>query len=503
MTGAMCGCGRGERPARKEQHGEEQMGLGRFPEGFVWGAATAAYQIEGAVAEDGRGPSIWDTFSHTPGKTLNGDTGDVACDHYHRWRDDIALMRALGIGAYRFSIAWPRVQPQGMGGPNEAGLAFYDRLVDGLLDAGITPFATLYHWDLPQALQDRGGWARRETADAFAAYVDLVARRLGDRVKHWITHNEPWVITFLGHVLGEHAPGLRDWGLALPVSHHLLLSHGRATAALRAARGDAQVGITLNLSPAHPATGSAADRDAARRFDGYLNRWFLDPLFGRGYPADMVGRYGGEPPVEAGDLAAIAAPIDFLGVNYYHPTTVRAAPTGGVAARRRVVRGADRGGVQGDADPLGVAARSAEEAAAAGIEVTAMGWPVEPGGLRELLDRLRRDYAPAALYITENGAAFDDRLVGGAVRDPRRVAYLHGHLAAAGAAIAGGVPLRGYFAWSLLDNFEWAFGYGRRFGLAYVDYPTQRRIPKDSFDWYRRTIAANAVAAPARPGQAG
>ena len=448
-----------------------------FPDGFLWGAATAAYQIEGAVREDGRGPSIWDTFSHTPGKVQDGDTGDIACDHYHRWRADIGLMRDLGLRAYRFSIAWPRIFPDGAGTVNARGLDFYDRLVDELLAANITPFVTLYHWDLPQALQDRGGWTRRDTVDRFAAYADAVARRLGDRVTHWITHNEPWVAAFLGNYLGIHAPGLRDLPTAVLVAHHILLSHGRAAAALRAA-GGGQVGITLNLAPALPASESAADEDAARRMDAHLNRWYLDPLFGRGYPSDLdpqlsvlQGRLADT--TLAADLAAIAAPLDFLGINYYAPQSVRATPL------------AD--------NPLGFAPVTEAELVARGYELTGMGWPVVPDALHDLLLRVQRDYAPPALYITENGAAFPDRVVDGAVNDPQRVAYLAGHLRAASAAIAEGVPLRGYFVWSLLDNFEWSFGYSKRFGIVHVDYATQQRLPKASATWYSEASGTNRV----------
>jgi beta-glucosidase len=449
----------------------------RFPATFLWGAATAAYQIEGAVNEDGRGASIWDTFSHTPGKTRDGDTGDIACDHYHRWQDDVRLMQELGLQAYRFSIAWPRVVPQGVGAINQRGLDFYDRLVDALLAANITPFATLYHWDLPQALQDRGGWANRETVDAFLAYAEAVTRRLGDRVKHWITHNEPWVVAFVGNYQGRHAPGAKDLRTALQVAHHLLLSHGQAVPLIRAASPDAQIGITLDLSEIHPATDTPEDQAAARRFDGCWNRWFLDPLYGRGYPADLVEFYGElMPAVTADDLAQIAVPTDFLGINYYRPTWARAVST--------------------DADQLGFQALPGPELAAAGHEITEMGWPVVPEGLTELLARVQRDYAPPALYITENGAAYDDQPIDGAVNDPRRLAYLHGHFRAAQRAIAAGIPLSGYFVWSLLDNFEWALGYSKRFGLVYLDYPTQTRIVKASAAWYKRVIAANAVVDP-------
>jgi beta-glucosidase len=438
----------------------------RFPDGFVWGTATAAYQIEGAWDEDGKGESIWDRFSHTPGKVFGGDTGDVACDHYHRWRDDIALMRELGLHVYRLSISWPRVLPNGVGAVNSAGLDFYDRLIDGLLEAGIQPYVTLYHWDLPQALQDRGGWANRETVAAFANYADVIVRRLGDRVKNWITHNEPWCTSFLGHWLGDHAPGIRN-GPALAAAHHVLLSHGEAVPVLRAGSPGAQVGITLNFSPAYPASDSDADQAAARRHDGFFNRWFIDPIYGRGYPDDMVALYGAlMPKIQPGDLERMAAPTDFLGVNYYNRAVIRDDPDAPVL---RV----------GHVQPEG--------------EYTAMDWEVYPDGLRALLVRLQRDYAPGRMYITENGAAYPDTLTPDGVHDQPRMSYLSGHLAAAHAAIGEGVPLAGYFYWSLMDNFEWAWGYSKRFGLIYVDYPTQRRILKDSARFYGDVIARNGL----------
>ncbi len=452
-----------------------------LPPDFLWGAATAAYQIEGGAREDGRGESIWDRFSHTPGKVRDGDTGDVACDHYHRWAEDVALMADLGLRAYRFSIAWPRILPAGTAQVNEAGLAWYERLVDALLEAGIQPWVTLYHWDLPRALQDRGGWAARETVDAFVAYAEVVARRLGDRVAGWITHNEPWVVAFPGHHQGRHAPGLEDLGTALRVAHHLLLSHGRAVPMLRAASPRARVGITLNLSSVRPASeaprstssGQAEDVAAARRLDGNLNRWFLDPLFGRAYPADMVASYGAWMPVVApGELDEITAPIDFLGVNSYFPIYVRAAEAG-------------------PGRELGTAELSPAELADRGFEITEMGWPVVPDAFRELLVDVHQTYRPPAIYVTENGAAFHDEVVDGAVHDPRRVAYLAEHLDAVGRAIVAGAPVWGYFVWSLLDNFEWAHGYSKRFGITYVDFPTQRRILKDSGRWYRDLIHAH------------
>ncbi|HWQ15121.1 MAG TPA: GH1 family beta-glucosidase [Roseiflexaceae bacterium] len=440
-----------------------------FPKDFLWGAATAAFQIEGATKEDGRGESIWDRFCATPGKVLNGDTGDPACDHYHRWREDIALMKDLGLQAYRFSIAWPRIIPDGTGQVNQRGLDFYDRLVDGLLEAGIQPYATLYHWDLPQALQDRGGWASRDTAHAFARYADVTARRLGDRVKGWITHNEPWCASILSYWIGEHAPGLKN-GPALEAAHHLLLSHGLAMPAIRAAAPRAEAGITLNFSPAHPASDSEADVAAARRHDGFFNRWFADPLFKGSYPEDMVALYarlGAAAPVQPGDMETIAAPIDFLGVNYYNRAVIQDDP-GGPGLSYRSLR------------PEG--------------EYTHMDWEVYPDALRELLVRLHRDYAPAKMYITENGAAYPDELSpDGRVHDAARTRFLERHFAATHQAIAEGAPVAGFFVWSLMDNFEWAWGYSRRFGIVYVDYETQRRTPKDSAHYYRGVIAANGV----------
>ncbi len=443
----------------------------RFPDGFVWGAATASYQIEGAVHEDGRGESIWDRFSRTPGKTANGDTGDVACDHYHHWQEDIQLMRTLGLNAYRFSIAWPRIVPDGRGHVNEAGLAFYDRLVDGLLEAGITPWVTLYHWDLPQILEDAGGWPNRATADAFAEYTDVVTRRLGDRVKHWITLNEPWCSAFLGYHNGHHAPGRTNLEDALQALHTLLLAHGQAVSIIRRNSPDAQVGITLNLAQVYPTTDSPDDQAAARRYDGYFNRWFLDPLYGRGYPQDMVALYGGDAPAtDAADFPIIAAPTDFLGLNYYSPTFVHNDP---------------------EAAFLQVGHTRRED-----LQYTAMDWAVYPQGLYDLLVRVPRDYPTGPLYITENGAAYPDQVSQNGearVHDPDRTQYYAQHLQAAQRAIGAGVPLQGYFAWSLMDNFEWAFGYTRRFGITYVDYDTQQRTLKDSGRWYKAVIAANAV----------
>ncbi|TMC77459.1 MAG: beta-glucosidase [Chloroflexi bacterium] len=434
----------------------------RFPPGFLFGTATAAYQIEGGHDADGKGPSIWDAFCRQPGAISTGETGDVACDHYHRWREDVALLRDLGCNAYRLSISWPRVVPNGSGAVNEPGLGFYDRLVDKLLNNGIRPFVTLYHWDLPQALQERGGWSAPETVVAFGRYAEVVARRLGDRVRDWMTLNEPEVVAFAGHYVGVHAPGIRDFKTAVGVSHHLLLAHRAAADAIRAAHADARVGIALNLSPCDPASDAPADTEAAVRMDGYLNRWFLDPLFGRGYPKDMLDLY--RPYFDRGtELDRYDGALDFLGVNYYS---------------RRIVRAG--------AGPL-----RADRVDPEGAEHTAIGWEVHPASFRELLVRLDRDYAPRHMYVTENGAAYDDVLVDERVDDPARVAFLARHFDAAATAIAEGVPLRGYFIWTLMDNFEWAHGTSKRFGIVHTDYPTQRRRVKASGDWYRRLIAAH------------
>ncbi len=440
-----------------------------FPEGFVWGAATSSYQIEGAWDEDGKGESIWDRFCHTPGKVDNGDTGDVACDHYHRWPEDVALMKEIGLQAYRFSISWPRILPQGRGAINQAGLDFYDRLVDALLEAGITPFATLYHWDLPQTLQDQGGWPARPTAEAFVEYADVFSRRVGDRVKHWITLNEPFVSAFVGYLEGRHAPGHTDLDEMLAAAHHLLLAHGWAVPIIRRNSSQARVGIVLNLGPCIPASPSVADRAAAWREDGILNRWYLNPLAARGYPADIVRHYGRPMDfVQANDLETIAVPLDFVGLNYY---------------TRRIVRSSEV-----------PEAKNLPRTVFPNREHTEMGWEVYPEGLYELLGRLHFEYRFPAIYITENGAAYADQIgPDGRVDDPQRVAYFKAHLKQAARAIRAGVPLRGYFAWSLLDNFEWAHGYTKRFGLIYVDFSTQQRILKSSAHWYRRVIAANAV----------
>ncbi|MQY08037.1 GH1 family beta-glucosidase [Actinomadura macrotermitis] len=450
-----------------------------FPAGFGWGAATAAYQVEGAAAEDGRGPSIWDDFCRVPGAVLNGDTGDVAVDHYHRAAEDVALMAGLGLDRYRFSISWPRVLPEGAGRVNQAGLDFYRRLVDELLAAGVEPWPTLYHWDLPSVLEDAGGWPERETAHRFADYAALVHEALGDRVRHWTTVNEPWCTAFLGYASGEHAPGRREPAAALWSAHHLMLGHGLAVEAMRAQRPDNRFGAAVNLYAVAPETGHADDVDAARRVDGMQNRLFLDPLLTGRYPEDVladVAAHGFAP--KDSDLAVIAQPLDQLGVNYYSRHTVSGRP--GTAA-------------QAASSPFSAhspwVGSEHVRFVPTGRPVTGMGWEIDEDGLHEVLTRLHREYPAVPLYITENGAGYEEDPGGdGTVHDSERIAYLEAHLKACHRAIADGVPLRGYFVWSLLDNFEWAWGYGKRFGLVHVDYGTQRRVPKDSARWYAGVI---------------
>ncbi|MFD8599268.1 GH1 family beta-glucosidase [Kitasatospora sp. NPDC059646] len=461
----------------------------RFPAGFVWGAATAAYQIEGAADRDGRTPSIWDTFARRPGAVRNGDTGDIAADHYHRYREDVALMCELGLRAYRFSLAWPRVRPGGRGPANEAGLDFYDRLVDELLAAGITPVATLYHWDLPQELEDEGGWTDRATAHRFAEYASIAARRLGDRIPTWTTLNEPWCSAFLGYGNGVHAPGRTDHAAALAAHHHLLLAHGLGTAALRAELpAGAQVSLTLNLAAVRPLTAGPADLDAARRIDGLANRIYLDPVFRGSYPEDVLADTAQITDwsfVRDGDLAEISRPVDSLGINYYTPTVV-------AAEAAEPAEGAPRGDGHQGGSPW-PADRGIRFLPAPGTR-TAMDWPVDADGLYELLTRLRDDLPGVPLLVTENGAAYEDYSdPSGAVHDPERIAYLHAHLAAVHRAIADGAPVRGYFLWSLLDNYEWAYGYSKRFGIVHVDFASQRRTPKDSAHWYRQVIRDGAL----------
>lgn len=448
-----------------------------FPNGFVWGVATSAFQIEGAHDAHGRGRSIWDTYAAQPGFIEDGSDAQVACDHYHRYPEDIGLMESLGVGAYRFSVAWPRILPNGRGTVNAAGLDFYDRLVDGLMSAGINPWVTLYHWDLPQALEEEGGWTNRSTVDAFVELADAVTASLGDRVQHWITHNEPWCVSVLGYAQGDHAPGKRSWPDALVASHHLLLSHARAAQVIRQNALRAKVGITLNVSECEPASPSEADQIAARQFDGELIRWFLDPIYRGSYPNDVIeyhqreGRLlGGMDFVKAGDLEEINTPIDFLGVNYYSRAVVRSATI-----------------PEADNEPRTVTVPDP-------AELTDMGWEVYPAGLARSLVRLNADYEPGSLVVTENGAAYaagpgQD----GSVQDTRRCEYVKSHLQACLDAIDEGVPLHGYFLWSLLDNFEWAFGYAKRFGIVWVDFETQERIIKASGHMYSRIVRSNTL----------
>ena len=445
----------------------------RFPDGFLWGLATSAYQIEGAAREDGRGESVWDRYCRTPGRIAGGATGDVACDHYHRVDSDVGLLAELGVGSYRFSVSWTRILPTGTGAPNGRGLDFYDRLVDRLLERDIAPTVTLNHWDLPQALQDAGGWTARATVDRFDEYAAAVLARLGDRVPRWITHNEPWCIAVLGYWRGVHAPGVAgDLPAALAAAHHLNLSHGRAVRTYREQGHPGAIGITLSLAPHSACSDSDADREAVRLSDGYFNRWFLDPVLRGRYPDDMVRHFSGLTGpldfIRPGDAAAADAGIDFLGVNYYQPRVVRATP------------GQDLGWEvldEGSGGPR-----------------TAMGWEIAPGGLTDLLVRLARDYPGTPLFVTENGVALEDWLSDdGAVHDPVRVDFLRDHFVAAHRAIAAGADLRGYFVWSFMDNFEWALGYRPRFGVVYVDYGTLRRIPKDSARFVREVFTRNAV----------
>ena len=453
----------------------------RFPDGFLWGAATAAYQIEGAPDADGKGPSIWDTFSHAPGTTRHGDNGDVACDSYRRYPQDTAVLKRLGTGGYRMSLSWPRIQPSGRGAVNAKGLDYYNRVIDGLLEAGIVPALTLYHWDLPQPLQDAGGWANRDVASWFAEFAQVAGDAFGDRAGQWITLNEPWVVAHAGYRDGQHAPGIRDTAQAVAANHHLLLAHGRAVAALRTCGVSGGIGITLSLAVARAVTPDAAG--AAAFAEARQNGLYLDPIFRGRYP-ELLDDDPGYSPAAAdglvieGDLGVIGAPLDFLGVNFYAPGYVGLLRPDGEPRRGETVTGPGTVSVQPE-----------------GLPVTAMNWLVEPDALHELLTRV---VAPATgalpVYITENGSAWPDYVTpDGRVHDPERVSYLRGHLAAVHQAISDGVPVKGYYAWSLLDNFEWAEGFSKRFGLAYTDFGTQERILKDSGEFYASVIAANAL----------
>jgi beta-glucosidase len=458
-----------------------------FPADFLIGSATAAYQVEGAAHEDGRTPSIWDTFSHTPGKVTSGHTGDVADDHYHRLSEDLDLMKALDLEAYRFSISWPRVQPGGSGPANEKGLAFYSRLVDGLLQRGIRPIATLYHWDLPQELEDAGGWPARDTAGRFADYAQIVGAALGDRVHTWTTLNEPWCSAYLGYGSGVHAPGRTTGKGALAAVHHLNLAHGLGTSALRSvvAKPDAQYSVTLNLTVARP--GSEDAEDAMRRVDALANRAFTGPMLRGEYPQDLFEDTRDVTDwsfVKPGDSQLIFQPIDFLGVNYYSTVTVRT--WSGVGARTQA---------DGHAPTTGTTWPGSEhvEFVEQAGPYTAMGWNIAPDGLEELLVSLSEQFPSTPLVITENGAAFDDVLEDGRVRDVERIDYLRRHFVAAHRAIERGVDLRGYLVWSLLDNFEWSFGFTKRFGLVHVDYDSLRRTVKDSGLWLAKLVREKRI----------
>ena len=445
-----------------------------FPPDFLWGAATSAYQIEGAVHEDGRAPSVWDRFAALPGATYMGQTGEIAADHYHRMEEDVALMADLNLSAYRFSLSWPRILPQGTGAINERGLDFYDRLVDALLARNIRPLATLYHWDLPVALQDRGGWLVRDTAYAFAEYAEVVARRLGDRVNWWITHNEPWCSAYLSYALGFHAPGLHDKQLAVNVGHHILLSHGLAVPRMRAhLSSQAQVGIAIDFYPVYAADDRPETLLAVTQADAFRNRWFLDPIFRGHYPENLFSDMGVvAPPIQEGDFSTISAPIDFLGVNYY--------------TRKLVQSRTDSASINSvPAD------RYEDVMSIPGASYTEMGWEIFPDGLANILTRIHKEYAPKSLVVTESGAAFDDQWDGNhSVHDQQRIDYLRRHIQTVAEVLRQGVPVKGYVVWSFLDNFEWSEGYRKRFGLVYVDYPTQSRIIKDSGHWYASFVAS-------------
>ncbi len=463
-----------------------------FPADFLFGSATASYQIEGAVTEDGRGPSIWDTFAHTPGKVSGSDTGDIADDHYHRWQSDVSLMSDLGLGAYRFSIAWPRIQPTGTGAVNQQGIDFYSRLVDALLAAGIAPVATLYHWDLPQALQDAGGWPSRDTALRFGEYAEIMAKALGDRISTWTTLNEPWCAAYLGHASGVHAPGITDPAAALAAVHHLNLGHGLAGGVIRSVLGDqTRLSVTLNLHVARPDNpDSHDDLDAVRQIDAVGNRAFLGPMLEGHYPDDLLADTANITDwafVLDGDTKTASVPLSVLGVNFY--STMRVKRRSGDSQAVRI----DGHGVA-ESSPW-VGADTVDFLPQPGPH-TAMGWNIDPEGLTDLLTGLARQYPGLPLMITENGAAFDDVLdADGSVHDPDRVSYLHRHLAAVLDARDAGANVIGYFVWSLLDNFEWSYGYSKRFGITYVDYQTQQRIPKDSSRWYGELLHSRQLPA--------
>jgi beta-glucosidase len=441
------------------------MAIIQFPKDMKWGTATASYQIEGAVKEDGRGPSIWDTFSHAPGNVKNGENGDVACDSYHRYKEDIEIMKELGIDTYRFSVAWPRIFPTGDGEINLKGLEFYHKFVDKLLEAGIEPMCTLYHWDLPQDLQDKGGWDNRETIDAFVRYAETMFKEFSGKIKYWITLNEPWCISYLSNYIGVHAPGNQDLQLATNVAHHLLVAHGRTVQKFRELNIEGEIGFAPNTTWLEPFSDKQEDIDACNREIAYFIEWFMDPVFKGEYPQFMLDWFkkkGVEVKMEDGDLEDIHQPIDFLGINYYTGHLARHKENEGLFDWEFVEMGYER---------------------------TDIGWPVYPEGFYNVLTRITDRYGKVPIYITENGSCYNDEPVDGRVRDDSRTKYLKQHLTALSRSIESGVNIKGYLTWSLLDNFEWAEGYSKRFGIVYVNYRTQERIKKDSFYWYKQTIS--------------
>ncbi|MFV2046375.1 beta-glucosidase [Metabacillus litoralis] len=443
------------------------MAIIQFPKDMKWGTATASYQIEGAANEDGRGPSIWDTFSHTPGKVKGGDNGDIACDSYHRYEEDIRIMKDLGIDYYRFSVAWPRIYPNGKGDINPKGLEYYHDFVDKLIENGIEPMCTLYHWDLPQALQDQGGWANRETIDAFVQYAETMFREFKGKIKYWITLNEPWCISFLSNHIGAHAPGYQDLQLATDISHHLLVAHGRAVKKFRELEVEGQIGFAPNTTWLDPFSDQQEDLDACQREIGHYVEWFMDPVFKGEYPQFMVEWFkkkGVELHIQSGDLDDINQPIDFLGINYYTGHIARYKENTGLFDFEYIEMGYER---------------------------TDIDWPVYPEGFFKVLTHITKRYGDVPIYITENGACYNDEPVNGKVGDERRIKYLQQHLTALSQAIESGVNIKGYFVWSLMDNFEWAEGYSKRFGIVHVDYNTLERTKKDSFYWYKKMIANN------------
>jgi len=447
------------------------MGLKQFPDGFIWGAATAAYQIEGAWNEDGRGESTWDHFSHLPYRTLNGDNGDVACDHYHRMPDDVKILKDLGIKNYRFSTSWSRVMPTGQGAPNPKGLDFYNRLVDQLLQAGIRPLVTLNHWDMPQALEEKGGWVNRDTTDRFVEYAEVMFKKLGDRVDLWATHNEPFVVAFMGYAFGVFPPGISDYSKGYQAGHHLLLSHGKAVKLFRQGGFKGQIGIVLNSDWHTPATPSQADQEACQRAFEANPGFFLDPLFKGSYPQELIKWIGPmQPHIQSGDMELIKNSTDFLGINHYTSTRYSYSIHGGTLKY------------------------SGKRLIAPGMGATDMGWGIYPAGMKNLLLDLKEKYNNPPIFICENGCAMPDQVgPDGSVNDVRRVAYLRNYISAAHDAIQAGANLKGYFVWSLMDNYEWTSGYGKRFGIVYVDYATQKRTPKKSAHWYSAVIARNGL----------